>query len=132
MTSPHDERSARTDPGAEAEAWFTQAFKRADYRTPESQYEHYQPAYHYGSHARSQHGSREWDDTLDAELQREWSNRRGNSPLDWERARPAVMEAYHAPTVGTAEDGTPEGSYSEGGSYGPDDSGPGGDRFKVG
>lgn len=130
MTSPHDDRSARSD--AETEAWFTQAFERADYRTPDARYEHYQPAYRYGSHARSRHGSREWDDALDAELQADWSKRRENSPLDWERARPAVMEAYHAPTVGTAAAGTPEGSYSEDGNYSPDGSGPGGDRFKVG
>src|SRR5690606_1377569 len=89
MTSPHDDRSARSD--AETEAWFTQAFERADYRTPDARYEHYQPAYHYGSQARSLHAGRQWDDTLEAELQRDWGTRRGSSPLDWERARPAVM-----------------------------------------
>lgn len=148
MTSQRDDRRSpdsspdRTDgsrqpaPAAgtgETEAWFAAAFQRADYRTPDATYEHYQPAYRFGSHARSQHGSREWDDTLDAELQADWNNRRDSSPLDWAHARPAVMEAYHAPTVGAATAATDrQDSSAEGGTYIPGDGGPGGDRFKVG
>ena len=86
----------------EAETWFNQTFEQASSPVPGAPYAHYRPAYRYGIDARSQHGTREWDETLDAELQADWHHHRGSSPLDWAHARPAVQEAYQAGSAGSA------------------------------
>ena len=111
----------RLDPAHEAEAWYAKAFQRATYRRADDRYADYQPAYRYGGHAHGQHGEREWDDALAAELERGWHEHRGSSKLEWEQARHAVWDSYDF-----------HSSY-EGGHYLPtdEDGGPSGGLFKM-
>lgn len=116
------DRAARTHEAyARTDAHFADAFPRAGYQDEGARFEDYLPAYRYGAYARSRHADRPWDDALEAELARDWSLRRGKSPLEWDRAKAAVQHAYLA-----------HGEYSSG-SYtgdagGPDDR----SRFRVG
>ncbi|MCD9031404.1 hypothetical protein LDO32_06645 [Luteimonas sp. Y-2-2-4F] len=89
------DRAQRTrDLYARSDAYFAEAYERAPYREADVPFEHYRPAYRYGTEARARHADHPWDDTLEAELARDWSSRRGDSPLEWDRARAAVQEAY--------------------------------------
>ncbi len=105
-----------------SDTYYADAFERAPYRDADADYTHYQPAYRYGAYARTRHADRAWDDSLAAELERDWASRRGDSPLDWDRAKAAVEDAYLS-----------HDRYSSGGSYirensGRDDT----DKFRVG
>lgn len=51
------------------------------------------PAYGYGVGAYSRYPNRSFDD-VEAELARDWYNRRGNSTLEWERAKFAARDAW--------------------------------------
>lgn len=55
----------------------------------------YRPAYRYGTFARSQYPGREWDDSLERDLEREWQSMKGSSRLSWNEARSAVKDAWH-------------------------------------
>ena len=106
---------------ARSDAYHADAFEKASYRDADAEYAHYQPAYRYGAYARSRHADRAWDDSLANELEREWQTRRGDSPLDWDRAKAAVEDAY------VSHDRYTGGNYLRENS-GRDDT----DRFKVG
>lgn len=54
-----------------------------------------QQARRYARQARKQHASREWDDALEAELERGWEQGRGASTQDWAQARTAVRDAWN-------------------------------------
>jgi hypothetical protein len=55
----------------------------------------YRPAYRYGTYARSQYGNRDWDDTLESDLERGWEKAKGTSRMAWKDARSAVRDAWH-------------------------------------
>ena len=55
----------------------------------------YRPAYRYGTYARSQYLGREWDDALEADLERGWEKAKGTSRMAWTEARGAVRDAWH-------------------------------------
>lgn len=104
-----------------SDAYHADEFERAPWRQAEESFDDYRPAYRYGTYARAQYADRPWDDTLEAELGRDWPTRRGGSGLEWDRAKSAVREAYT----------TSGDRYTSGGHY----SGVGGnddDRFRVG
>lgn len=101
-----------------SDAYHTGAFEKASYREADDRFEDYQPAYRYGAHARSRHPDRAWDDSLESELSRDWGTRRGESTLEWDRAKAAVQDAY------VSHDHYSSGSYSD---SGRDDN----DRFRV-
>lgn len=54
----------------------------------------YRPAYRYGTWARSHYADREWDETLEADLERGWPKAKGNSSLAWAEARDPVRDAW--------------------------------------
>lgn len=114
------ERAERThDLYARSDAYHADAFERAPYRQSGDSFDDFRPAYRYGAYARAQHADRDWDDALAEALGSDWTSRRGASALDWERAKPAVREAYVSNERYTA------GQYS---GVGGED----GDRFRVG
>lgn len=55
----------------------------------------YRPAYRYGTQARSHHVGRDWDDRLEADLERGWEKAKGNSRMAWGEAKHAVRDAWH-------------------------------------
>lgn len=83
-----------------SDAHWSEAFDDADYRDDDAAFEDYRYAYRYGTQARAHHADRAWDDTLESELARDWDHRRGDSKLSWDRARPAVRDAYISPLSG--------------------------------
>lgn len=84
---------------AESDRYFESRFDQADYRGSDEKFDDYRPAYRYGVLARTRHGNREWDDSLDQELARGWEAHRGDSRLSWERARNGVREAFTSPYI---------------------------------
>ena len=55
----------------------------------------YRPAYRYGTYARSSYVGRDWDDSLESDLERGWDNARGTSRMGWSQARGTVKDAWH-------------------------------------
>lgn len=84
----------QVDPTGEREYWRSQYSDRP-YASAAYDYENdLAPAYDYGTQAREQHTGRAWDETLAADLERNWAERRGSSQLDWAAAQPAVRDAW--------------------------------------
>ncbi|WP_225781405.1 hypothetical protein [Xenophilus sp. Marseille-Q4582] len=84
---------ANVDPAAEDSYW-RDNFSSRPYASGAS-YDDYGPAYSHGvnAYARYQGQGRSFED-LDADLAQDWTNTRGRSTLDWERARPASRDAW--------------------------------------
>lgn len=80
------------DPTAEDAYWRENHASRPYYQSGTS-YDEYQPAYRFGGETRSRYGSERFED-VEAELQRDWPNGRGTSSLTWDRAKPAVRDAW--------------------------------------
>lgn len=76
---------------------FESSFHNADYYNANegASFDDYRPAYRYGAYARSHHGDRQWDESLENDLGRDWDRHRGGSKLSWERAKHAVKDAWH-------------------------------------
>ncbi len=79
------------DPVAEDSYW------RDNYASrPYSQgstYDEYRPAFGYGVDAFNRYPGRSFDE-VEPELSRDWTHRRGQSSLDWDRAKPASRDAW--------------------------------------
>ena len=104
------ERTDRTyDLYGRSDDYHAAAFEKAEYRAEGDEYASYQPAYRYGAYARSRHPDRPWDESLESELSRDWGARRGSSPLEWDRAKAAVQDAY------VSHDHYSSGTYSDSG-----------------
>ncbi len=58
-----------------------------------STFDEYRPACGYGVDAYTRYPGRSFDD-LEPELSRDWNSRRGNSNLDWGRAKHASRDAW--------------------------------------
>ncbi len=85
----------RVDPTGEAEYW-RENYSARPYYSAEYDYDNdYAPAYAYGSEARARHGSRQWDDSLEADLRQGWESARAKSRLTWEKAKDAVRDAWN-------------------------------------
>ncbi|MDQ3617391.1 MAG: hypothetical protein M3374_01470 [Pseudomonadota bacterium] len=119
----------RMDPTGEAEYWRDESANRP-YVSKDYDYDNdYQPAYLYGTQARSQHAGRQWDDSLESDLHQGWEKAKGNSKLDWENAKDPVRDAwdrsdrtyrtyeatdkYHESNFGKADYRDPDAGYDE-------------------
>ncbi|MGY1458656.1 MULTISPECIES: hypothetical protein [unclassified Luteimonas] len=83
----------RVDPTAEVEYWREGAEQRDYYQRDRDFDRDYAPAYRMGAEYRNEAGMREWNEA-ESQLKNRWDETRGESGLDWERARPAVEDAY--------------------------------------
>lgn len=83
----------------ESDRHFESRFQQADYTRENETFDDYRPAYRYGVHARTRHGKREWDKSLEEQLGRDWESNRGASSLPWERAKIGVQEAFSSPYI---------------------------------
>ena len=79
------------DPVAE-EAYWRDNYSSRPYATGSS-YEEYRPAFGYGVDAYSRYPGRTFDE-VEPELGRDWSSKRGNSSLEWNRAKHATRDAW--------------------------------------
>jgi len=55
----------------------------------------YQPAYRYGTRARSNNASGEWNDSVENDLERGWDTAKGTSRMGWNEAKGSVKDAWH-------------------------------------
>ena len=80
------------DPTAE-DAYWRENYKSRSYIEPDTEYDVYRPAYQHGWEARSRNPDRSFDD-LESDLERDWETSRGESNLEWNRARLASRDAF--------------------------------------
>ena len=76
------------------EAHWREAHAHRPYVRDGDTYEEFRPAYGYGVTAFNQHSGRSFEDAEEA-LARDWASARGESSLDWDRARPAAQDAWY-------------------------------------
>lgn len=74
---------------------FQERFNQADYYKSDYGFDDYKPAYRYGTRARSQSTSGQWDANTESELERGWESAKGTSRLAWTDAKGAVKDAWH-------------------------------------
>ena len=91
------DRSDRTYRAYDAtDRYYADRYNQAEYYQPDFGYESdYRPAYRYGTFVRAQQEGREWDDRLEADLERGWAEAKGTSKIAWNDARHAVKDAWH-------------------------------------
>jgi hypothetical protein len=96
-------RRQRADAGADPvpasvyeaqDAHWSANYSTRPYVVAGEDYEDYAPAYLYGVFWYHANPDREFD-TSDADLSSGWDAARGGSPLDWQKAKPAVEEAWY-------------------------------------
>jgi len=80
------------DPTAE-DAYWRENFSSRPYVTAESSYDEYGPAYRYGWETYPQFAGTSFDE-VEPQLRSQWDYRRGDSDLDWERAKYATKDAW--------------------------------------
>jgi hypothetical protein len=81
-----------TNPTAEDGLW-REHHRTRPYADNDVPYEEYRPAYEHGWKARERYRGQEFDE-IEPHLSQEWPQCRATSKLDWERARPAVRDAW--------------------------------------
>lgn len=74
---------------------YQQRFNQADCYKADYAFDDYKPAYRYGTYARSQSSSGQWDENTERELERGWESAKGTSRLAWTDAKEAVRDAWH-------------------------------------
>jgi len=80
------------NPTIEHEYWRTNYTDRPYVRSGEA-YEEYENAYQSGWESESRHQDKSFED-VESQLQHDWSAGRGKSKLEWERAKPAIRDAW--------------------------------------
>ena len=84
---------ASIDKEIEEEHW-RQAYAKRPYVRAGETFDDFGPAYGYGVTAFILNTGRTFEDSED-EMARQWPSARGSSVLDWDRARPAAMDAWY-------------------------------------
>ncbi|TZF89806.1 hypothetical protein [Cognatilysobacter lacus] len=74
---------------------FEQRFNQADYYKADYSFDDYKPAYRYGTFARSQSQSGQWDENTERQLESGWNSAKGTSRLTWADAKAAVKDAWN-------------------------------------
>ncbi len=80
------------DPTTE-DAYWRQEYRGRPYVEADASYDNYGPAYGYGVSAFGRFEGRAFE-LIEPELAQDWNAMRGQSDLSWDRARPAVKDAW--------------------------------------
>lgn len=80
------------DPTAEQAYWRDNYMQEPYYRNGTS-FDEYWPAYNVGGEWRSQYPDRAWED-VEVDIERDYTQRRGTSQLEWQEARDAARAAW--------------------------------------
>jgi hypothetical protein len=80
------------NPSIEHEYW-QQNYVSRPYVTKGASYDEYGPAYQYGWESRAQNSDEDFDQ-VEESLGKNWDKARGKSQLNWNRAKPAVRDAW--------------------------------------
>ena len=75
------------------DAYWEKNYRSRPYATSTTEYKELQPAYRYGWESAGRSRSKSFDDVAPA-LGTNWHVARGDCPLDWDRAKPAVRDAW--------------------------------------
>ena len=87
-----NEPPASVDPANE-ESYWSGHFARQPYVQPGEPYSRFRAAYRFGWEARAQYTHRTWAD-VELHLKNQWQRDPANYDFDWNRARPAVRDAW--------------------------------------
>lgn len=85
---------AKTADPAVEDAYWRENYSSRPYVSSGDRYDDYAPAYRYGQDAYSRYPNRSFDE-VEPELSRDWGTARGQSSLEWERAKHASRDAWH-------------------------------------
>jgi hypothetical protein len=86
------EIAEQIDPTAEEHYW-REEYKNRDYYDPTVGYPEVGPAYRHGWESRARFHDRSFEEA-EAEMEREWTNKRGTSSLAWPQAKRAAQDAW--------------------------------------
>jgi hypothetical protein len=91
------DRSDRTYRAYDAtDRQYADTYRDAEYYNPSYDFDtDYKPAYRYGTYARSNYSGRNWDQSLESDLERGWDKAKGTSRMAWSDAKGAVRDAWH-------------------------------------
>jgi hypothetical protein len=79
--------------GQAHDAHWQTIFGSRPYAKADRGYEHYRPAYRYGTEASLRHQGREWNE-VESDLERGWTGARGDSTSAWHDVKDAVRDAW--------------------------------------
>lgn len=74
-------------------AYWREQFQNEPYVTKGQKFDEYAPAYRTGYEGRSQYAGQRFDD-VENDLKRDYENNRGDSTMDWSKARQACRAAW--------------------------------------
>lgn len=77
----------------DGEGYWRENFHTRPYVQADRGYDHYAPAYRYGTTSATRHDGREWDE-VESDLERGWERGRGDSRSTWHEAKDAVRDAW--------------------------------------
>ena len=80
------------NPTVEHEYW-RENYTSRPYATPGTAYDEYAPAYQYGWEARGRYADKNFED-VENTLGQDWDRARGESQLNWEKAKHATRDAW--------------------------------------
>jgi len=80
------------DPTAE-DAYWKSNYSTRPYVDKGAPYDTYRPAYQYGWESKGRHAGRQFD-AIEADLERDWQASKARSSLTWQKAKPAVRDAW--------------------------------------
>ena len=90
------DRSDRTYRTYEAtDNYYADKYTKADGYKADHSYDDYRPAYRYGTFARGKYVGRDWDESLESDLESGWEQSKGTSRMAWSEAKGAVRDAWH-------------------------------------
>jgi hypothetical protein len=76
------------------EVYWRENYRSRPYVTTGAAFDDWGPAYMYGFDNYGRYGGRAWDE-VEPELGRGWTGARGQSSLDWEKAKQAACDAWN-------------------------------------
>ncbi len=80
------------DPTVE-DAYWEKTYRSRPYYSSTTEYKNYRPAYRYGWDGASRYAGKPFSE-VEAQLARDWHDRRADSTLEWNDAKPAVRDAW--------------------------------------
>ena len=76
------------------DAYWREQYQARPYVAADRGYEYYQPAYRYGWESYPRYRGKRYED-VEPQLERGWTDYRGESTLTWVEARAATRDAWH-------------------------------------
>lgn len=73
--------------------YYQEVYVSCPYKSPQSRFLDYEPAYRFGHNARHRFSGREWEE-VEPHLRRDWETEHRGPSLKWEQAKEAVRDAW--------------------------------------